>query len=148
MQKQGEANKRNSKGFSLYENLAVVVAIVLLILVAIPIAFNVIQDHRVQQNRDNAATARSAAMKQAIVDQEGSGYYQYVVDTKEVTRISSAPESVAFTSDITDLSEWEKSSDYTVSGLLSGDLGKTVYPIWVIYLKNGEAIQYYGLLDT
>lgn len=140
--------KGDNGGFTLFENLGIVVAIILLILVAIPIAFNVIQDNRVQQNRDNAATARSAAMKQAIVEQEGSGYYQYVVDTQEVARISSAPESAAFTSEITDLSEWEKSGDYTVSGLLSGDLGKTVYPIWVIYLKDGEAIRYYGLLDS
>lgn len=139
--------KRNSRGFTLFENLGIVVVILLLILVAIPIAFNMIQDHRVQLNRDNAATARSAAMKQAIVEQEGSGYYRYVVENQEVTRISSAPELAAFTSEITDLSEWKKSGDYTVSGLLSGDLGKTVYPIWVVYLKDGEAIRYYGLLD-
>ncbi len=131
-------------GFTLLEVLGLVIVVVMLLLIAGPILSNLLLDSRVQMNRDNAADARQAAMDLVLSRGEGNGYYEYVVSTKECTKLFSLPEGADFTTKETDLSKWQRSVGFDMNSLLGGNPGVSVYDTWVILLQDGMPEEYFG----
>ena len=134
-------------GFTLMEVLGLVIVVVMLLLIAGPILSNLLLDSRVQMNRDNAADARQAAMDLALSRGEGNGYYEYVVSTKECTKLFSLPDGADFTTKETDLSKWHRSAGFDMNSLPGGNPGVSVYDTWVIHLQDGMPEEYFGYED-